>query len=71
MDKYIVKKELPWLRVGTVVWVENGYLYRDIDESDGIPESIGEPICLGAECYNATLGYFEGNLDDTDWFEKK
>jgi hypothetical protein len=69
MDKYIVKKELPWLRVGAVVWVENGYLYKEIDKFDGL-EYIGEPICLGAECYRATLNYFEDGLDNTEWFEK-
>lgn len=69
MKKYIVKKELPWLSVGTVVWINDGYLYRNIDEKDGMPDDIGSPICLAAKCYEATLDYFEDTLDDNDWFE--
>lgn len=71
MTKYKLLKDLPWLKAGTVVWVENGRLKK-------------EGTILVAECYEATKNYFWvddiGNFDENadpsypphqnGWFEK-
>ncbi len=69
--KFQVVKDLPWLKAGTIIWIDkNGFLCREIDDKDGMPESIGGTIILGAEPYRATLSYFSNNLNDKEWFRR-
>lgn len=69
VQKYKLLKDLPWLKAGTILWVQNGMLNR---------QGCG----LSAECYEATMNYFwvdeDGRFDenadptkeDSEWLEK-
>lgn len=63
--KYILKKDLPWMKAGTVFWF-NG----DTMKTEG--------KTLLAECYETTRNFFfveddafsEANFEDNEWVEK-
>lgn len=66
MKKYILKKDLPWMKAETIFWFEN--------ENMKIKGST-----LLASCYETTKDYFftndDGNFDESDfedcgWIEK-
>ena len=69
--EYEVIKDLPWLKAGTIIWIGNDvFLRRKIDSKDGMPDSIGSDLILGATPYVATLDYFDNNLENKEWFKR-
>lgn len=64
VDKYKLLKDLPWLSIGSIIWIENGCMRC-------------EDAIFAASCYEETLKYFwvddEGNFNEKaipnkEWF---